>query len=371
MTRTLRCFALLCSLLLGVVAHAAEPVSDGPYVLIDKNATWNAVFIQHSKPLAHKTAIGSKIIVPAVADLPAFEVTLREIGLPGPSVVPLDRDTPMFVIADTHGEFEIAVTLLRAHKIIDDTLRWSFGKGHLVVLGDIFDRGAHQTEILWLLFKLEAEAREAGGGVHVVLGNHESMVLLGDDRYLHSKYKQTAQLIGAPHYAALWGEQSFLGRWIRTKHTLMKVGGQLCVHGGVSSEIVDRKLTLDAINATVREALHARHSMPEPQQALVSFIMGQNGPQWYRGYFEPRTPQDTPAAAPADVARVLKHFEAKTILVGHTRIPTITPLYDGNVIAVQVYPHRDDEGAPVMEGLFIEKGHYFKALADGSRVMLE
>jgi hypothetical protein len=210
--------------LLSAVAHGAQTLSDGPYVLIDKSSDWNAVFIKDGQPLAQKTAIGRKISVPAVASIPAFDITLRQLGLPEPAVVPLDEGTPLFVVADTHGEFEIAIALLRAHKIIDESLRWSFGKGHLVLLGDIFDRGAHQTEILWLLFKLEQEARAAGGAVHVVLGNHESMVLLGDDRYLNPKYTQVAKLIGAPHYAALWSEQAYLGRWIRSKHTLMKIG---------------------------------------------------------------------------------------------------------------------------------------------------
>ena len=35
--------------------------------------------------------------------------------------------------------------------IIDKNLNWKFGKGHLVVLGDIFDRGSMVTEVLWHL----------------------------------------------------------------------------------------------------------------------------------------------------------------------------------------------------------------------------
>lgn len=371
MMRTAGWLAPLALVLLNAIADAAETISDGPYVLMDRSSTWNAVIIEDGNPIAQKTAIGGEVSVPATAGLPAFNVTLREIGLPAPSVIPLSSDIPMFIIADTHGEFEIAVTLLRAQKIVDDALRWSFGTGHLVVLGDIFDRGAHHTEILWLLFKLEAEARQAGGAVHVLLGNHESMVLLGDDRYLHPKYRQAAQRIGAPHYAALWGQQSFLGRWLRSKHTVMKIGEHLCVHGGVSPEVVDRKLALDVINTTVRDALQSRHSLPEPQNALVSFIMGQNGPQWYRGYFEPRNPQDAPAARVEDVTRVLRYYGVKKVLVGHTRVPTVTPLYDGRVIAVQVYPHRDANGAPAMEGLLIEAGRYFKVAADGRRAELK
>ena len=53
--------------------------------------------------------------------------------------------------------------MLQAHRVVDATLRWSFGKGQLLILGDVFDRGPNHTEILWLLYKLEAEAAKAGG----------------------------------------------------------------------------------------------------------------------------------------------------------------------------------------------------------------
>ena len=64
------------------------------------------------------------------------------------------------------------------------------------MLGDVFDRGPNHLEILWLLYQLEAEAARAGGGVHLVLGNHEAMVLNGDLRYLNAKYADTARVLG-------------------------------------------------------------------------------------------------------------------------------------------------------------------------------
>ena len=70
--------------------------------------------------------------------------------------------------------------------------------------------------------------------------------------------------------------------------------------------------------------------------------MGSDGPLWYRGYFPNG---GAPAAASLqDIDRIREHFGVQTILVGHTTVPTITPLYQGKVIAVQVYPRRDDGG---------------------------
>jgi hypothetical protein len=237
-------------------------------------------------------------------------------------------------MADTNGEFEIAVELLQRHGVVDSQLRWSFGKGHLAVLGDVFDRGPHHTEILWLLYKLEAEAARAGGGLHFVLGNHESMALSGDQRYLNPKYLAVRDALGISNYAALWGEETLLGQWLRTRAAVMKIGDYLVVHGGISRETVDRKLTLAQMNDEVRSAL----GNPRRESHVLSIA----GPQWYRGYFPEAARQGgfTPATL-EDVDVALAFYKVKAIFVGHTIVPTVTPLYGGRVVAVQVYPHRD------------------------------
>lgn len=371
LARMLRLTALVLFGSLYSLVLAAESLSDGPYVVQDRDANWVALSIRDGKVEHQPAQVGAEISIPGVGTLPSFNVRVREPSSTSPSAIKLSSKVPMFVVADTHGELEIAVALLRAHKIVDESLHWSFGKGHLAVLGDVFDRGAHQTELLWLLYKLEAEAERAGGALHFILGNHESMVLLGDDRYLHAKYKEATKLIGAPHYAALWSDKTLLGQWLRTKPSVMKIRDLLFLHGGFSSEAAQRELALEQINATVRDALAARHTLPEPQQSLVSFVMGSNGPLWYRGYFEPTSERHPRRATDEEVGRVLRYYGARTILVGHTAVPTITPLYAGKVIAVQVYPRRDEEGAPIIEGVAIEKGRFFKALVDGSRIELQ
>ena len=63
-----------------------------------------------------------------------------------------DNIDSISVISDIHGEYNRYINLLKALGIIDQNLNWKFGKGHLVVLGDTFDRGNMVTEILWHLF---------------------------------------------------------------------------------------------------------------------------------------------------------------------------------------------------------------------------
>ncbi len=86
--------------------------------------------------------------------------------------------------ADVHGAHEELTALLQSVGVIDAELRWSGGKTHLVSLGDLLDRGADSRKVMELLMRLQAEAAAAGGRVHVVLGNHEAMNVLGDLRYV-------------------------------------------------------------------------------------------------------------------------------------------------------------------------------------------
>ncbi|MCM2310862.1 MAG: metallophosphoesterase, partial [Steroidobacteraceae bacterium] len=86
--------------------------------------------------------------------------------------------------ADVHGAYEELTTLLRSAGVVDPALRWSGGGTHLVSLGDLLDRGADSRKVMDLLMRLQGEAEAAGGRVHVVLGNHEAMNVLGDLRYV-------------------------------------------------------------------------------------------------------------------------------------------------------------------------------------------
>ena len=355
--------------LFAVTQVVAAPLQDGPYVMRSPNGAWVARWVEGDdrapQVREQPVAAGGVVRVPAVGAVPELSVKLRSLAaMPVADEVKLPPGAPLFVMADTHGEYAIAVELLQKQKVIDSKLKWSFGKSRLAVLGDVFDRGPNQTEILWLLYSLEAQAKAAGGAVYVMLGNHESMALGGDERYLSPKYLKVRDALKAPSYASLWSADSLLGQWLRTKAAVMKIGDYVCLHGGISAEVVDRGLTLAQLNNSVRGSLGER----EPD----GFVMSPNGPLWYRGYF-PQAARETgsPVATPQDIDRILNFYEAKAIFVGHTIVSAVTPLYDGRVVAVQVYPHRDDATAkPEMQGLLVKQGAFYRARIDGTTELL-
>jgi len=346
--------------------------ADGPYVLPQGEA-WQALTVEEAVGIPRKRAApvakGASIEVKAVGSLPAFQVKLRGPATAAPDEVRTSGKAPIFVVADTHGEYEILVAMLRKHGVVDAKLGWSYGRGDLVVLGDVFDRGSNQLEILWLLYQLEADARRAGGGVHLVLGNHETMVLMGDLRYLNPKYVQTAQIMGVNTYSELFGPTSVLGQWLRTKPAVLKINDLLCLHAGISRALVDSGLTLRQINAGVRSVLTGAVPEDASQRQLLELLIGSNGPLWYRGYFSEQT--SFPTATAEDVDLSLKTFGVSHILIGHTIVPTVTPLYDGKVIAVQVYPKRDAAGRTSFESLVVKKDGFFRAKLDGTLEMVE
>ncbi|HEY0943334.1 MAG TPA: metallophosphoesterase [Steroidobacter sp.] len=350
-------------------AQSTQSLRDGPYITRSAEGGWAARWIGGSAVRERAVEIGDIVTVAAVGAFPAFDVELRGPAKPAPDEIKVGSRTPLFVMADTHGEFEIAVQLLQRHGIVDERLRWTFGKGHLAVLGDVFDRGPNHTELLWLIYKLEAEARRAGGGVHLAIGNHEAMVLTGDERYLNSKYPRVAAVLGVERHAMLWDEQTLLGQWLRSKAAVFRLGNYLCLHGGVSRELIDRGWTLAQVNQTLRAALTGPAARLDE---AARFVLGESGPLWYRGYFEQLARQAGFApASRADIDLIRERFGVEAILVGHTRVPAIVSLYEGRVIAVQVYPHREQHThAPVMEALSIQNGQMFRANADGGREVL-
>ena len=100
-------------------------------------------------------------------------------------------------VSDIHGAYDALVATLQKSSVIDGSLAWSGGETHLVITGDLLDRGPDSRHVVNLIMRLEQEAARAGGQVHQLLGNHEVMNLIGDLRY-----------VSIPEYAAFSDEES-------------------------------------------------------------------------------------------------------------------------------------------------------------------
>lgn len=249
--------------------------------------------------------------------------------------------------------------------MIDAGLNWTFGNGHLVLLGDFVDRGVSVTQVLWLIYKLEQEAAQAGGTVHYILGNHEIKNLQANFQSSNEKYFKVAAILGR-RQSELLGNASFLGQWLVSKNTVEVVNGVLFVHGGLHPALAGKPWSLDDINRIVR-ANYRRMWYPKQAPGSEDFLIDpKTGPSWYRGYFKEDLTQ-------AQVEKTLARFGAKSVVVGHTLHWRVKTMYAGKLFAIDVkHPsdHRSSFPPRSSEGLWLEGGKAWRVLEDGSREVL-
>ena len=200
-----------------------------------------------------------------------------------PSQWEWDGVSRIVAMSDIHGAYPHMIALLQGTGLVDGNLKWTGGETHLVFCGDLVDRGPGDRSVLDLARRLQTEAEADGGRVHLVLGNHEIMILTRDVRYVSKKSfaefardetqnernqafrsfrtahagkgVSTSELRAAfeeehpPGYFAhrrafaLDGEY---GSWLMQQPTVVKVNGMVFLHGGLTRRVA--ALGLDEIN---------------------------------------------------------------------------------------------------------------------------
>lgn len=338
------------------VAAPAEHVdADGPYVFRDGGqlrATWICNDAVQSRTV--QTHAGAADIAP----LCGYAHDVHVVPPNAASVSVLSAVPRIVALSDIHGQYDLLLRLLRANKVIDTHDHWALGTDTLVVAGDVFDRGPQVTEAFWLLYGLQQQAAAAGGAVHFVLGNHETMVLYDDLRYVNPKYLRSAQLLGRS-YPQLYGADSVIGQWLRTRPALLQIGDTLFLHGGISPDAVQLALHPATTNAAYQASLGTPKAEVKANPATAPLYDGKTSPIWYRGYFNGALDTD-------GVQAVLDRLQLTRIVVGHTSMPHVSSFHGGRVIAIDSSIKNGENG----ELLFIDNGHLSRGLLDGSRVPL-
>lgn len=269
----------------------------------------------------------------------------------------------IFVMGDIHGRYHALVNMLKNNHVIDTAQNWSFGEGHLILLGDAFDRGANVTEALWFLHELGIQARNAGGDVHLLLGNHEVMALTGDHRYVNDKYKFFAQFTQT-HYYEWFEKNTMLGSWLRSQNVILRLNDYLFLHAGISPQFATFDYRYEDINRIVREFLHSDYRPVKGSPA--DHILGPFGPQWYRGYIN--LSEKFPEMTQEFVDVYLDSKGLKRMIVGHNELTSIRSDFGGKVISVDV---AIDESGRSAQGLLISGDNIFRCYADGTKEEME
>lgn len=262
-------------------------------------------------------------------------------------------------VGDIHGDYENFAVILKGTGIVDEELHWIAGKTHFVQTGDVMDRGPDARKILDLLMLLEKEAEQAGGKVHVLIGNHEEMNITGiafrnpdyvtvdqfisflPEGYKKSKERELEKKIRALRIqgkksqeeaavSEFWnalrndpsGRREYLrnfsrdyGSWILKQNAVIKINDTVFVHGGISEKFSKRKL--EDINNQLRlelgDSRRAILSGSSPMIARPEVVYNEEGPLWYRELAT--VPEEDMGE---EVDRILANLGAKHMVIAHT-----------------------------------------------------
>jgi hypothetical protein len=298
-------------------------------------------------------------------------------------------------VGDVHGDYDQLVSVLRSAGVIDGKGKWIGGKTHLVQMGDVVDRGPASRKAMDLLMALEKQARNAGGYVHALIGNHEAMNVYGDLRYttpaeydafrdrdseklrdlfwqmyleqlqasspkakVDAAYRakwEAEHPLGFVEHRQQFAPQGTYGKWILSHNAAVRINDILFVHGGISPAYVSTPLR--QINDRIRGELQ------DFAKLNGGMAMDEEGPLWYRGLME-----DEEGPLWRQVDTVLSNFGVTRIVVGHsTTAGAVTPRFEGKVIGIDVGLSRVYGGPPAC--LLIESGRFY-VLHRGSKLEL-
>lgn len=333
-------------LLIGLGFGQKNSISDGPYIFIEKGE------------LIEKRILNSKVITQTL-DKGSYDTLYY------PDLSTFNEIRKIAAFSDIHGQYDLLVRLLVNNKIIDKDLNWIFGEGHLVIVGDIFDRGDKVNEILWLVYDLEVQAKGKGGRVHYLLGNHEYMVLYNDLRYIHDKYHTSSNLLDEK-YDQLYGNNTILGRWIRSKSTIVKINDIIFTHAGISDNLITyESFNIENINNKMRQSIPGLKKIRKLRKTgtknkFYEIYFGENSLIWYRGYFDEKLKEP-------DILKILELVDANHIVVGHTSNERVIQLYNNKVIGIDSGLKRGEYG----ELFFAKDEQFFRATLNGKLIELK
>lgn len=257
-------------------------------------------------------------------------------------------------VGDVHGAYENLLHVLRNAAIINEHDDWIGGNAHLVQNGDIVDRGPHSKKAMDFLMDLEKQAEKAGGRVHVLIGNHEAMNVVGIldlvskeefeafmdrdsrrrrertfDRYyddLRASAKENGE--EAPSKSDEWDafqekyplgyvehRQAFApdgkyGKWILSHNVAIKINDVIFSHGDFSEKF--SAIPIPEINERIRAELSGESPLTEG----LSFDA--ESPLQYRGLAHTALTKVAQSAVEPAVERILANLGAKRMVVGHT-----------------------------------------------------
>ena len=272
------------------------------------------------------------------------------------------NNNKIIAIGDIHGDYYIFIKLLKLANVINDNLKWCGNDTFVIQLGDTLDgvrpgikiektflETTGEIEITNLIISLDHQAKNKGGRVISILGNHELYpYYYKDDKsfnkdYVKEKdlnnYKKLYNVSRFKYYKPGSGDGAKL--FGRTRPLIIQLGKFIFCHGSLNEEFlklcINNKLTKDKyvdinkLNKIVSDWLIGNTNK-------IPFFVNANenvNPLFNRDLTNPKSLAPKKCAKLVD--SILKYFKnAEYLVMGHSTHKKINTLCNNTVYRTDI-----------------------------------
>ena len=267
----------------------------------------------------------------------------------------------IIAIGDIHGDYQSLIRVLlmcKVVKIINNKLEWIGGSTYVIQMGDTLDGKRPDTkiedsfintsgelEIIDLLINLDAQARNEGGRVISLIGNHElyTYYLKNDPEFIRDfvKSKDIAlfkKVYGSRMSALTPSKDPKKGQVARlfgkTRPLILQLGEFIFIHGSLTKSLIKNnlkngKVDIEKINRDTGMWLQGKREVP-----IYLKEMDEENPAFSRYYSKEKTFDETKCK---EFEKELEFFDnANYVVMGHSTFKTINSACKNRLIRTDV-----------------------------------
>jgi len=360
-------------------AHEAD-VAAGPGVQVEHGEQeWNK---EDKYPTLTRAALSNSEV--------SSRASLYTLPPPAADVMTdLEAGRRIVTFGDVHGDIDALKNFLVTAQIMDESSSveepvWSGGDTICVQVGDILDRGDDELACFRLLTSLSRQAREAGGELIMLYGNHEALNCVGLFQYAnpggnyefeHEVGVSIDSALGSNRWRLMYaGNQP--SRWaafepggllaenlLANMKVAVVVGRTVFVHAGLTASHVREYGSIETMNQAAADwVLHQHHGENdyEGHYDTVAQVVesaqkrargatkkmpnclgggsGEGSPVWMRDYSSPNdgVPKSPKAQQLIDEALEEVGYGVQRMVMGHTPQHRINAALKGRAWRVDV-----------------------------------
>lgn len=234
-------------------------------------------------------------------------------------------------IGDIHGDIKRLNDALVRLGVINTRLEWVAQpqNTYVIQVGDQIDSKCRDPQcdweatpdvrVLFFMHHLDRIARQHGGRVISLIGNHEVMNMLGDFSYVSDK-SMMAFCNPTVRRMSFKPGGHIAKKYLSHRPVIVKIGSYVFCHAGVTMDHLAVLPNIFKVNDIFRAYSLGEDLQPADGLALVELVFGQTGLVWTRRYVEP--------FSLAELDTITNTLNCRRVITGHNVVDSITNIAD-------------------------------------------